>query len=128
MHRTLLPRNDRACITAIPGSAFALRSYRAAGATAIGNPQQVHSFAHGFTHGLRRLRDTVVLVWESRERVVRRHRRKGGSLSTAQPEVFANLLRRLRAQAGLTQQELAERSGVSARSVSDLERGVAQRP
>lgn len=41
---------------------------------------------------------------------------------------FAQVLRQLRRDAGLTQQELAERSGISARSVSDLEREVALRP
>jgi tetratricopeptide (TPR) repeat protein/transcriptional regulator with XRE-family HTH domain len=38
--------------------------------------------------------------------------------------LFAGLLRRLRAEAGLTQEELAEAAGVGTRSVSDLERGV----
>jgi predicted ATPase/DNA-binding CsgD family transcriptional regulator len=37
---------------------------------------------------------------------------------------FAGLLRQLRAEAGLTQQELAKAAGVSPRSVSDLERGI----
>ena len=37
---------------------------------------------------------------------------------------FAGLLRRLRDDAGLTQEELAEAASLSARSVSDLERGV----
>ena len=37
---------------------------------------------------------------------------------------FAGLLRQLRAQAGLTQEELAEAARLSPRSVSDLERGV----
>jgi len=41
----------------------------------------------------------------------------------ATPE-FAGLLRQLRADAGLTQQELAKAAGVSRRSVSDLERGI----
>ena len=42
-----------------------------------------------------------------------------------QPELsFAGLLRQLRAEARLTQEELAEASGVRPRSVSDLERGV----
>ena len=41
------------------------------------------------------------------------------------PELnFAGLLRQLRAEAGLTQEELAEMAGLSPRSVSDLERGV----
>jgi tetratricopeptide (TPR) repeat protein/transcriptional regulator with XRE-family HTH domain len=38
---------------------------------------------------------------------------------------FAGLLRRLRDEAGLTQEELADAAGVGARTVSDLERGVA---
>jgi predicted ATPase/DNA-binding CsgD family transcriptional regulator/DNA-binding XRE family transcriptional regulator len=37
---------------------------------------------------------------------------------------FAGVLRQLRAEAGLTQQELAKTAGVSRRSVSDLERGI----
>jgi len=37
---------------------------------------------------------------------------------------FAALLRQLRAEARLTQEELAEVAGLSARSVSDLERGI----
>jgi WD40 repeat protein/transcriptional regulator with XRE-family HTH domain len=37
---------------------------------------------------------------------------------------FAGVLRQLRAEARLTQEELAEAAGVSSRSVSDLERGV----
>jgi transcriptional regulator with XRE-family HTH domain len=37
---------------------------------------------------------------------------------------FAGLLRQLRADAVLTQEELAEAAGLSRRSVSDLERGI----
>jgi transcriptional regulator with XRE-family HTH domain len=37
---------------------------------------------------------------------------------------FAELLRRLRTDAGFTQEELAEAAGVSPRSISDLERGI----
>jgi WD40 repeat protein/transcriptional regulator with XRE-family HTH domain len=37
---------------------------------------------------------------------------------------FGGLLRRLRAEAGLTQEQLAEAAGLSPRSVSDLERGI----
>jgi tetratricopeptide (TPR) repeat protein/transcriptional regulator with XRE-family HTH domain len=37
---------------------------------------------------------------------------------------FADLLRQLRAEAGLTQEELAEAAGLSPRSVSDLEREI----
>jgi WD40 repeat protein/transcriptional regulator with XRE-family HTH domain len=37
---------------------------------------------------------------------------------------FAGLLRQLRSEAALTQEELADAAGISARSVSDLERGI----
>jgi len=40
------------------------------------------------------------------------------------PTSFADMLRRCRAEAGLTQEELAERAGVSWRTISDLERGL----
>jgi tetratricopeptide (TPR) repeat protein/DNA-binding XRE family transcriptional regulator len=40
------------------------------------------------------------------------------------PESFAELLRRLRTAAGMTQEQLAESGKVSVRSVSDLERGI----
>jgi transcriptional regulator with XRE-family HTH domain len=44
---------------------------------------------------------------------------------TVQPALdFAGLLRQLRGQAGLTQEELAEAAGLSPRAVSDLERGI----
>ena len=41
---------------------------------------------------------------------------------------LATLLRHYRAQAGLTQEELAERADLSVRAISDLERGVKRRP
>jgi tetratricopeptide (TPR) repeat protein/transcriptional regulator with XRE-family HTH domain len=41
---------------------------------------------------------------------------------------FAGVLRGLRARAGLTQEELAEAAGLSPRTVSDLERGLATTP
>jgi transcriptional regulator with XRE-family HTH domain len=45
----------------------------------------------------------------------------------AEPELsFAGLLRQLRAEAKLTQEELAEATGLSHRSISDLERGVSR--
>jgi tetratricopeptide (TPR) repeat protein/transcriptional regulator with XRE-family HTH domain len=43
---------------------------------------------------------------------------------TEQPLDFAELLKRLRNEAGLTQEALAEQAGVSPRSISDLERGI----
>src|SRR3954452_16788387 len=43
-------------------------------------------------------------------------------------EMFGTLLRRFRLAAGLTQEGLAERAGVSARGVEDLERGIRRAP
>jgi transcriptional regulator with XRE-family HTH domain len=45
-------------------------------------------------------------------------------VSEQQELSFAGLLRQLRAEAKLTQEELAEAAGLSPRSVSDLERGI----
>lgn len=44
------------------------------------------------------------------------------------PHSFGDRLRALRLTAGLSQEELAERSGVSVRGISDLERGMRRRP
>ncbi len=44
------------------------------------------------------------------------------------PVSFAELLRRLRTSAALSQEELADRAGLSLRGVSDLERGVRRAP
>jgi class 3 adenylate cyclase len=49
-------------------------------------------------------------------------------MSVGEPQTFALLVREYRLAAGLTQEELAERAGISARSVSDLERGLNQVP
>ncbi|MEA2477407.1 MAG: Helix-turn-helix domain, partial [Actinomycetota bacterium] len=43
-------------------------------------------------------------------------------MSTA-PAALGPLTRRLREATGLTQEELAERAGISVRTVSDIERG-----
>ena len=40
------------------------------------------------------------------------------------PETFGQVLRQLRVEIGLTQEELADAAGLSPRSVSDLERGI----
>ncbi len=52
---------------------------------------------------------------------------EGGALAEP-PVTFAALLRKLRTGARLTQEELAEAAGLSPRSVSDLERGIAATP
>jgi predicted ATPase/DNA-binding XRE family transcriptional regulator len=49
-------------------------------------------------------------------------------MDSGEREAFAQRLRRLRMAAELTQQELAERAGVSVRAISDLEREINQRP
>jgi len=48
--------------------------------------------------------------------------------SVVAPSSFAALLRGHRLALGLTQEELAERAGLSARAISDLERGLKQTP
>lgn len=49
-------------------------------------------------------------------------------MATSQPDTFAEMLRRCRVAAGLTQEQLAERAGLSVRGISDLERGVNRSP
>ncbi len=44
------------------------------------------------------------------------------------PPTFGSVLRRYRQAAGLTQEELAERSRLSVRGITDLERGVRRAP
>src|SRR5438132_11474038 len=50
------------------------------------------------------------------------------AMDTVQSVTFGTLLRRHRIAAGLTQEELAERAGISRRSVGDMERGVVHTP
>src|SRR5579884_4278950 len=45
-----------------------------------------------------------------------------------QTVTFAHVLKCYRRAAGLTQEQLAERAGLSARAISDLERGLKTRP
>jgi serine/threonine protein kinase/transcriptional regulator with XRE-family HTH domain len=54
--------------------------------------------------------------------------RGGARMATTQTASFASLLRQLRTEAGLTQEELGERAHLSARGISDLERGVRTTP
>jgi len=49
-------------------------------------------------------------------------------MGQTQPIAFSSILRRYRTEAGLTQEALAERAGLSARAISDLERGVMTHP
>ena len=48
----------------------------------------------------------------------------GGPAAEQAAVGFGGLLRQLRAEAGLTQDELAEAAAVSQRAISDLERGI----
>jgi transcriptional regulator with XRE-family HTH domain len=48
--------------------------------------------------------------------------------SRGQDAPFGTLLRRLREASGLTQEDLAARAGLSAKGISDLERGARRRP
>src|SRR4029453_2101628 len=45
-----------------------------------------------------------------------------------EPQPFGLVLKRLRRAAGLTHGALAERAGLGARTISDLERGVSRAP
>jgi len=49
-------------------------------------------------------------------------------MAQAQAPIFAELLKRYRVAANLTQDALAERAGLSTRAISDLERGVRRSP
>jgi transcriptional regulator with XRE-family HTH domain len=49
-------------------------------------------------------------------------------MTTREPHVFGELLRRHRLARGLTQEALAEQTGLSARGIADLERGVRRSP
>src|SRR4051794_38914850 len=53
-------------------------------------------------------------------------RRRG--LRMPQQANFAALLKQFRVAAGLTHESLAERAGLGARTISDLERGVSKAP
>jgi tetratricopeptide (TPR) repeat protein/transcriptional regulator with XRE-family HTH domain len=63
----------------------------------------------------------------ARDRIEERRRQRAAAAKAPEPPAmsFAVLLRQLRADAGLTQEELAEAAGLSRRAISDLERGVS---
>lgn len=49
-------------------------------------------------------------------------------MATMQPSAFGELLRRYRVAAGLSQEALAEQARLSARAISELERGTRRVP
>src|SRR5579859_2928476 len=53
---------------------------------------------------------------------------RGFAVTDEARQSFGRFLRDLRSRAGLTQAELAERAGVSARGIQDLERGIRRNP
>src|ERR671916_3029432 len=52
----------------------------------------------------------------------------GRRVAPHQPQSFGERLRRFREAAGLTQEELAERAGLTAKGIGALERGDRRRP
>jgi transcriptional regulator with XRE-family HTH domain len=62
------------------------------------------------------------------DEVVRYCRTERGGGMIAERSGFGALLRRYRTAAGLTQEALAKRAGLSMRGVSDLERGLRRVP
>ena len=56
------------------------------------------------------------------------HHRNQAGMATDDLPRFGELMRRHRTAAALSQEELAERAGVSVRALSDLERGVHRAP
>ena len=49
-------------------------------------------------------------------------------MEQSEPSAFGILLRRHRMAVWQTQEQLSEKAGVSARTISDIERGIARRP
>jgi class 3 adenylate cyclase/transcriptional regulator with XRE-family HTH domain len=77
------------------------------------------------------LADALGLAGEERATFIAAARAVGAPVAdtpSEQPAAFAPLLRRHRRDAGLTQEALAERAGISLRAVSDLERGIYRTP
>jgi predicted ATPase/DNA-binding XRE family transcriptional regulator len=77
--------------------------------------------------GSRRHEESTDPVTELRtESVPRCPYDQGGRLHAMENTGLSELLRRHRRAAGLTQEELAERAGISSRTVSDVERGLRE--
>src|SRR5947209_15677236 len=89
--------------------------------------QSTRSLTHWATHSLTQLpiRLHGGIILETRQ-LDERDGRSG--MVTTHSSAFGSLLKGYRIAAGLTQEELAERARLSARAVSDLERGARRAP
>jgi transcriptional regulator with XRE-family HTH domain len=96
---------------------FVLRSGRAA----VGTEDRGRRWA-GATHAM----PTVLPHFGLPVRAARAYDRR--TMGEGDRSVFAGHLRRLREAAGVTQEELAERAGLTAKGISALERGDRRRP
>src|SRR6478752_5891691 len=66
--------------------------------------------------------------YDGPERSMYKSETRGCPMAQGDVHPLATLVRRYRLSAGLSQEELAERSGLSARTISDLERGLSAAP
>src|SRR4051812_23563461 len=80
------------------------------------SPLAHHSFTDTAMRGRGRANATMASPYPEPHR--------GAAEMTASTSDFAHTIRTFRLQAGLSQEELAERAGVSARAISDMERGL----
>src|SRR3974377_735655 len=75
---------------------------------------------------VRRVRATQ--GWQCARRAALWQARGAQVMTTVHPLSFGQRLRRSRLAAGFSQEALAERAGLSARAISDLERGIHRAP
>ncbi len=80
-------------------------------------------FTHGFASNGSENTPKCDLDWHNGRCTTRR-----GAGPVNDPQPFGLVLRRFRIDAGLTHEALAERAGLGARTISDLERGVSRAP
>src|SRR4051794_24032536 len=97
-------------------------------------PRAVHARAHRVAKTVNCVGRSAALDWQHSEHPADRDAPEsthGAAMRHDEPSetpTFGELLRRHRRARELTQEALAERAGVSARAVSDLERGARAHP